>query len=94
MSGVIWSMLAKIDLWSIGEYWSQHSPGRTADIADRIDDAVAFIAAPPRAGPSVYGPARKWRIRQTDYILLYRLLPDSVEILRVHHARENWRSAE
>jgi plasmid stabilization system protein ParE len=30
-------------------------------------------------------------VPETDYVLIYRIVPYGVEILRAFHARENWR---
>jgi hypothetical protein len=37
------------------------------------------------------GTVRKWRVTQTDYILLYRITQTGVEIVRLMHAMRDWR---
>ncbi|WP_010215170.1 type II toxin-antitoxin system RelE/ParE family toxin [Sphingomonas sp. PAMC 26621] len=34
--------------------------------------------------------ARKWRISASPYILIYRVLDNRIQILRIRHGRENW----
>jgi len=51
-----------------------------------------FLAGLPEAGPALEGrEARKWRVAGTNYLLIYRLVPDGIQVLRVQYAREDWR---
>ena len=52
--------------------------------------AGLFLADYPQAGEEVAPDHRRWRVPRTRYILIYRLVPDGVEVLRVRHERENW----
>jgi toxin ParE1/3/4 len=66
----------------------------SSDHADRVArEAVAagrFLAEYPMAGPVISDGVRKWRVRGTDFILLYHVEAGAVTILRVRHAREDW----
>ena len=44
----------------------------------------------PGVGRPISGGSRVLRVRGAPYLLIYRSLPDHVEILRVRHDREAW----
>jgi plasmid stabilization system protein ParE len=56
--------------------------------------AARFLAERPEAGPALADGARKWRVRGTDYVLIYRPVRQGIQVLRVHHARQDWRKVE
>jgi len=91
MSHARWTIAARQDLAAIDDHYAELSP----DHADRVGRAALaaarFLADRPEAGPRITARFRKWRVAQTDYVLLYRPVPDGVEILRMHHVRQNWR---
>ena len=91
MSRATWTLLAQIDLARIDDFNAR----RNLDYADLVGRAAIaagdFLADFPGAGPIVDGYERKWRVSETDYVLIYRIVPHGVEILRVYHGRENWR---
>ena len=89
---VEWTPLALEDLASIDAYWWQFSPEGAEIILQRTDSAALFLTSAPEAGPKIErASARKWRVRRTDYIIVYRIVPGRIEVLRVRHAAENWR---
>ena len=91
MSHALWSGKALGDLARIDDFYAPLDP----DYADRVGRfavrAARFLADHPRAGPVVEQAFRKWRVPGTQHVLIYRIVSDGVEILRVHHGRENWR---
>jgi plasmid stabilization system protein ParE len=94
MSRLLWSLAAQSDLEIIDEYWSAYSEDAAEAVLTKIERAAQFLLEIPRAGPMLdRGDARKWRAAGTNYILIYRCT-DTVEILRVHHMRENWREGQ
>ncbi|MBN8808989.1 MAG: type II toxin-antitoxin system RelE/ParE family toxin [Sphingomonas sp.] len=91
MTDVTWSDEAIADLEAIDDYWMSYSEERAEQIAERIERAAAFLATMPHAGPAIRrADARKWRVTQTMYILIYRVLDQQIDILRIHHGREDW----
>ena len=67
----------------------------SASYADRIGDAAIaggrFLAERPYAGPTVRGgPCRKWLIARSPYVLIYRVVPSGVQIVRMVHAATDW----
>lgn len=92
MKLVEWTDPAEWDLQAIDDYWCAYSTERADEILDTIKAAGDFLAGMPEAGPALEGrEVRKWRVARTNYLLIYRLARDEVQILRVHHALENWR---
>ena len=85
-----WTTKASNDLAAIDAYWWENAPDRADELLDRIVAAAEFLLG-PHAGPALdESTARKWNVRSTRYILIYRVGEDSIQILRVHHASEDW----
>ena len=92
MRAVFWTGPAEADLADIDDYWQMYQPERSDEILDRLEAAGDFLATMPHAGPAVDSlAARKWSVASTDYLLIYRVQDDRIEVLRVHHQRQGWR---
>ena len=91
MSRLVWAPAAQADLARIDGFNVRYDP----DFADRMGRAAVsagrFLLEFPAAGAIVQGDDRKWKVPGTDYILVYRIIADGVEIVRAYHAREDWR---
>lgn len=91
MTRAVWAIPAQTDFARIDDFYRAVAP----DFAERLGraaiEAARFLADHPGAGPLLWEPVRKWRIQTFDYVLLYRVTSQGVEILRMHHAREAWR---
>ena len=93
MNVVKWSALAIADLEDIDDYWMRYSESSAERIISQIERAGDFLTTMPRAGPMLRrSEGRKWKVAATPYLLIYRILDDSIEILRVHHGSQNWTS--
>ena len=93
MKPILWTPPAEADLAAIDDYWWVIDE----EIADRmvgdIRSAAEFLRSVPEGGALVeQRDARKWRAGNTSYVLVYRLRDAAVEILRVHHDRQDWRA--
>lgn len=93
MAEIVWSKPALEDLRRINAYLNRESDHRTAaNILATIRFRLITLQDFPHAGPPVEGqPFRSFIIRGTPYVVAYRLRSGRVEILRLHHQRENWR---
>jgi toxin ParE1/3/4 len=93
MSSVRWSAEARADLARIDDYHFS-SDHEFADHALRQAFASGHkLAQNPYMGPLTdNGIDRKWPVRKTPYILLYRLMDNGVWIARVVHAASDWAS--
>lgn len=91
MSRAVWAPAARADLARIDDFNAE----RDRDFPEKVTRAAIaaghFLAEFPLAGPIVDRDDRKWRVPGTDYILVYQVVADGVEILRAYHGRENWR---
>jgi toxin ParE1/3/4 len=89
---VEWSDLAIVDLEAIDDYWMAYSEAAAEDVADKIERAAQFLTTMPKAGPALRREeVRKWRVGSTPYVLIYRVLAERIEVLRIHHGRQDWK---
>ncbi len=93
MRRVTWAPRAKADLARIDVFYAERDPDFADEIGQAAIAAGRFLSEFPAAGPIVDRDARKWRIAETDFLLLYRITLTGVEILRVRHGREDWQRA-
>jgi toxin ParE1/3/4 len=70
-----------IDLW---QYVTQDNPGAADRLLDEIEDKCALLAANPQLGPARPDIAADCRYFPVGrYLILYRLIPDGIEVVRV-----------
>ena len=86
-----WTKPAQADFARIDDFYDRLAPDFAVRLGAAALKTARFLSDNPRAGSVVEDEVRKWRISSFDYVLLYRIVADGVEILRMHHARENWR---
>ena len=83
-----WVRLALDDLNQAGEFIGQDNPEAASRVLKRIWDAVHMIADHPHAGRAGRVPGtRELVITGTPFIIPYRVVEDTVQILRVLHAK-------
>ena len=88
-----WAEQAEADIDRIADDYFIGSPGLDDLMIERIEAAPLPLLQHPRLGPSIEGLGlRKWSVRRTPFVLLYRVLDDAVEIARVVHGMSDWRS--
>ena len=90
---VEWVPLAKYDLSDLVSYIAEDSIQAATLVSNRILDAALFLSKSPSAGRKgrVEG-TREWFVRKTPYILVYKIVPSRILILRVYHAARRWPS--
>jgi plasmid stabilization system protein ParE len=89
-----WTIEARQDLAAIDDYYFDLGPEYAMRVGRAAIAAARFLAERPEAGPALSDRARKWRVKGTDYVLIYRPVRQGIQVLRVHHARQNWRKVE
>jgi toxin ParE1/3/4 len=90
---VIWAGPARGDLRKIEQWLAQNrTPAFELRTLQAIHKRCAFLLDTPRGAPAVKGEKRKLLILGTPYLLIYRILDDGVEVLRVFHDSQDWQS--
>lgn len=89
MRRVHWAGDALRDLGQIDDWYEERDPDFADTVGDAALSAANFLLNFPLAGPIYYGKVRKWPVPNTDYRLLYRVVGEVIEIVRVRHARED-----
>ncbi len=83
-----WVRLALDDLNQAGEFIARDNPEAASRVLKRIWDAVHMIADHPHAGRAGRVPGtRELVIAGTPFIIPYQVVEDTVQILRVLHAK-------
>ena len=90
MKRLDWRPLALTDRAAIMGYIAQDNPA--AAIA--LDEEFETEAELARKNPTLYRPGRVKGTREIvvrpNYVMVYRIKPKAVEILRVLHAAQRW----
>lgn len=94
MPSIIWSLPATLDLDRIGDWLDEH---RNAEASVQalydIGQRTLFLRDFPHGGRPYKDGKRILVVTGTPYVIVYRLWKGEVEIVRVHHERENWQTA-
>lgn len=93
MTRIRWTPLAVADLKTISGYIESQCNLATANrICRQIYDAIQTLRRHPHTGrPGTGQETRELVIAHSPYIVVYRLLPEAVEILRIWHGARDWR---
>ncbi len=89
MRRAIWSASALADLGEVDRYLRDYSADHAHRIGGMAIAAARLLADNPYLGPVAQGDLRKWSIRGTEYLILYRPMPDGVDIVRLMHAKQD-----
>jgi addiction module RelE/StbE family toxin len=86
-----WSVLARADRKSIFDYIETDRPQAAISVDDRIEGRVKGLLQFPEMGRRgrIEG-TRELVINRTPYIAAYRIIGDTVRILRVLHGAQQW----
>ena len=86
-----WVRLALDDLDAAGEFIARDNPEAASRVLKRIWDAVQLLADHPDAGRAGRVPGtRELVIADTPFIIPYRVVENTVQILRVLHGKRKW----
>jgi toxin ParE1/3/4 len=81
---------AENDLLSIWDYIAQDNPDAATRQLIKIDETAALLGDNPQLGPARPDIAPEMRYFPTgSYLILYRIVPEGVEIVRVLHGARN-----
>lgn len=89
----VWTRPALADLDEAQTYIAKENPAAATLVANRVWDASKKLCDNPEIGRSGHVPeTREFVVGQTPYLIVYRVHNDSIQILRLWHGRQNWRS--
>ena len=95
---VFFTGLAEEDLDQIEDYISSHDPAAAARVRAAIVQQSRQLGAAPRKGMALRDPrdqqesgVRLWPVsRYRNYLILYRVEPQQIRVLRILHASQDW----
>ena len=88
---IVWTPRAALDLDDLVDYISADSPDSATRVADRIYNEVLRLGTLPSIGRTGAVPGtRELIFPPWPYIAVYRVTDDSVRILRIRHAAQDW----
>jgi toxin ParE1/3/4 len=89
-----WTPSARSDLAAIFNYLAPMSFNAAVDLEDRIQAAVGRLEAHAMLGrQGRLANSRELVVTGTRYLVIYRVAPDSIQILRIVHGAQDWPSA-
>ena len=89
---LVWTRPAANDLDTIESYLVSRNPAAAVDVILGIIDAVEEHLAPyPHIGrPGKTFGTREFVVPDTPYVVMYRVVDDTLELLRVLHGARKW----
>jgi addiction module RelE/StbE family toxin len=86
-----WSIFAQADREAIFDYIEADSPQAAITVDDRIRQQVEGLIKFPEMGrPGRIEGTRELIIQRTPYIAAYRVVGETIRILRVLHGAQMW----
>jgi toxin ParE1/3/4 len=86
-----WSVWAQADRAAIFDYIEADNPSAAVTVDQRISDRVNVLQRYPRSGrPGRVQGTRELVITRTPYIVAYRIMGNTVRVLRVLHSSQRW----
>jgi addiction module RelE/StbE family toxin len=90
---LVWSRTAMRDLRAIAAYLSAESEKGAASVESQIRAESRLISRFPRIGrEGRISGTRERVVRDTPFILVYRIASSRVRVLRVYHGARKWPS--
>ncbi len=84
-----WTKTALASIDEIAGYIAKDNPTRAISFLRELQDAVTKLQAHPGIGRAGRVPGTRELVLHKNYIAIYRVRGDDVEILRLHHAARN-----
>lgn len=86
-----WARSAATDLMNVAETISVDNPAAARAVLDTIDDRAHTLLDHPKIGRDGRQPGtRELILSRYQYLLVYQVGDDVLEILRVLHQRQQW----
>ena len=84
-----WTQKALASVDEIADFIAKDNPTRGTSFVLDLQDAVTKLQAHPGMGRAGRVPGTRELVLHKNYIAIYRVRGDYVEILRLHHAARN-----
>jgi len=84
-----WTQAALRSVDDIATYIANDNPIRATSFVLELQEAVTKLKAHPGMGRAGRVPGTRELVLHKNYIAIYRVRGDDVEILRLHHAARN-----
>ena len=85
-----WKQQARADLLSIIDYISDDNPNAAQALNDIIEGKTSELPNRPQMYRAGRVPGTREMVVHPNYIVVYSENPNSIEILRVLHAAQQW----
>jgi plasmid stabilization system protein ParE len=95
MKPLAYLSIAEIELVEAAQYYDERQPGLGTLFLDAVRETGERICQHPEWWPVFEAPVRSCRIVPYPYRLLYRELPDRIQVVAVFHLSrhpESWRN--
>jgi plasmid stabilization system protein ParE len=89
---VVWSQSAINDLKAIFNYLNEDDPHAAAAAFRAIRAKADLLRQFPALGPTFDGAVRQLSVSRTPYVIIYKLQPDRVHLLRLFDSRQDWQN--
>jgi addiction module RelE/StbE family toxin len=90
MLALYWKKQAINDMVNIWQYIAQDSSIQATKLIDLIEAKVVTLTQFPQMGREGRKPlTREWVVHE-NYIVIYRVKSEQIEILRVKHSAQQW----
>jgi len=90
MLPIVWRATARDDLLQIIRYIANEDPKAARQLKERLESAVLPLAEHPYLYRFGRVPGTRELIAHPNYILVYRVAADAVEVVNVLHARQQY----
>ena len=88
---IVWLPIAVQDVIHLRTYIADLDPQAASQIAQRIEQAVSYLATMPNIGrPGRLFGTRELVIGGTPFLAVYRVQNNRIEILRILHGRQSF----
>ena len=84
-----WTKTALRSVDDIASFIAQDNPTRATSFVRELKDAVTKLQVHPGMGRAGRVPGTRELVLHKNYIAIYRVRGDDVEILRLHHAAQD-----
>ena len=90
MLPVEWKLAARLDLIEIIDYIAQENPQAAEKMKRLLDEAAERLGEMPYINRRGRVAGTREKIAHRNYIIVYRITSDKVEILNIVHSRKNY----